>query len=112
GLYDLIQIERPKITYDAAGVSVKQFPSDTTNPGGLVTYANLPCRVQITEKIEENELGIRGSGGHYEITVGQDLNVTVEDRILLANGLYLDIENYRQPMRIDVLPVIEARRKV
>jgi hypothetical protein len=111
-LYDTIQIERPRITYDAAGVAVKQFPSDAANPGGLVTYANLPCRVQLIDKPEEDELGIRGSAGNYEITIGQDVNVTREDRILLASGTYLDVVNYRQPMRIDVLPIIEARRKV
>jgi hypothetical protein len=112
GMEDTINVERPKITYDAAGCAIKQFPSDATNPAGVVTYASLPCRVQLVTKPEEDEMGIRGSAGDYEVTLGADINITREDRIKLASGQYLDVVNYRQAERIDQLPVIECRRKV
>jgi len=111
-LADTIKIERPKITYDAAGVATKQFPSDASNPGGLVIYNNLPARVQLLAKPEEDEMGMRGSAGHYEVTLPYDIQVTREDRILLVNGMYLDIMDYTQPMRLDALPLIECRRKI
>jgi len=111
-LQDLITIERPKITLDTAGVPVKQFPSDATNPGGVVLYANLPARVQLLTKPEADEMGIRGSEGHYEVTVANDINVTREDRIKLTSGVYLDILDMRSMMTLDALMVLECRRKV
>ena len=111
-LADTIQIERPEISHDAAGVPIKQFPSDATNPGGLVIYRDLPARVQLLTKPEADALGMRGSAGNYEVMVAQELNLTREDRIVLPDGRYLDIINYRQAQRLDVLPVIEARRQV
>src|SRR5215469_18514348 len=111
-LQDTITIERPKITYDTAGVAVKQFPSDATNPAGVVLYANLPARVQMLTKPEADEMGIRGSEGRYEVTVANDVNVTREDRIKLTSGVYLDIVDMRSMMTLDALMVIECRRKV
>jgi|SRR5215471_1249926 len=111
-LQDVITIERPKITYDAAGCAVKQFPSDATNPAGVVLYANLPARVQLVAKPEEDEMGIRGSAGRYEVTVANDVNVTREDRIKLTSGVYLDILDMRSMMTLDALMVLECRRKV
>lgn len=111
-LADAITIERPAISYDAAGAPVKAFPSDAINPGGVVLYAALVCRVQLVEKKSEEERGTRGLGGAYEITVSQELDVTQEDRVLLANGLYLDIVGYRNAQRIDLLPTLLCERKV
>jgi len=111
-LQDTITIERPKITYDTAGVAVKQFPSDAVNPAGVVLYANLPARVQLLTKPEVDEMGVRGSEGRYEVTVANDINVTREDRIKLASGVYLDVLDMRSMMTLDALMVIECRRKV
>lgn len=111
-LRDAITIERPAITYDAAGAPYKAFPSDAVNPGGVVLYQDLPARVQLVTKDMADERGIRGLEGKYEVIVGQEVDVTSEDRIALPGGVYLDIVGYKNAMRIDELPVIVAERRV
>ena len=111
-LRETVTIERPAIRYDAAGVPVKAFPSDATNPGGVTLYSQLPGRAQLVTKEMADEHGIRGLEGKYEVFVDREVDVTHEDRLLLANGLYLDIVGYRNGQRIDELPVIVCERKV
>ncbi len=111
-LRDLVTIERPAISYDAAGVPVKAFPSDPVNPGGKTLYAALPARAQLVSKDVAEQRGIRGLEGKYEVIVGQEVAVTQEDRVLLPSGMYLDIVGYTQAMRIDELPRIVAERRV
>lgn len=110
-LRDSITIERPAISYDAAGVPVKAFPSDA-QPGGVVLYADLPARIQLVSKEIAEQRGVRGLEGKYEVTVGQEVDVTSEDRIVLAGGMYLDIVGYQNAQRIDELPKIIAERRV
>jgi hypothetical protein len=111
-LRDSITIERPSLSYDAAGVPVKAFPSDTTNAGGVVLYSGLPARVQLITKDMAEQRGIRGLEGKYHVIVGQEVDVTQEDRVLLASGLYLDIVGYERAMRIDELPQLICERRI
>lgn len=110
-LRDSITIERCTLSYDAAGVPVKRFPSDAT-PGGIVLYAGLPARVQLIGKPTEEERGVRGSAGKYEIFVGREIDVTDQDRVLLSNGMYLDVLDYLHAQEIAELPRIVATRKI
>jgi hypothetical protein len=112
GLADSISVERPAIRYDAAGVPVKQFPSDPVNPGGVVLYESVPASVDLISKEMAEQYGIRGLQASYQVIVGQELDVTGEDRVLLSNGLYLDIVGYQHAQRIDQLPFIVAERRV
>lgn len=111
-LRDNITIERPVIHYNAAGAPIKRFPSDA-QPGGIALYQSLPARIQLVTKEMADERGIRGLAGKYEVIVGQEVDVTSEDRIILPSGdPYLDIVGYRNAQRIDELPVILAERRI
>lgn len=111
-LRDSITIERPAISYDAAGVPVKRFLSDVVNPGGVPLYTGLPARAQLMSKEVAEMYGIKGLEGKYQVYVGREVDVTLEDRVLLASGLYLDIVGYQQAQRIDQLPFIVAERRI
>lgn len=111
-LRELVTIERPALSYDAAGVPVKAFPSDQSNPGGVVLYDKLPARAQLITKDVADARGIRGLEGKYRVYVAQEVDVTAEDRVQLNNGLYLDIVGYENAQRIDELPAIIAERRV
>lgn len=111
-LRDSVTIERPALTFDAAGVSVKRFPSDATDPGGVTLYSDLPARCQLVTKDVAEKYGIRGLEGKYRIIVGREIDVTQEDRLLLPSGEWVDIVGYENAQRIDELPVIIGERKV
>lgn len=111
-LRDLVTIERPAISSDAAGVQVKAYPSDPSNPGGVVLYANLPARAQLVTKEVAEQYGVRGLEGKYRVIVAQEVDVTSEDRLRLDNGLYLDVAGYENAARIDELPVVVCERRV
>jgi hypothetical protein len=110
-LRDSITIERPLLVYDQAGVPVKHFPSDGAMQG-ITLYADLPARCQLISKAIAEKYAIRGLEGKYRIVVGQELDVSQEDRVILPNGEYCDIVGYENAMRIDELPVVIAERKV
>lgn len=111
-LADTVTVERPAISFDAAGVAVKQFPSDPVNPGGVALYENIPASVDLMSKESAEAYGIRGLEASYKIIVGQELDVSEEDRVLLSNGLYVDIIGYQQAQRIDQLPALICQRRV
>ena len=112
-LSDSVTIERPEIRYDAAGVPTKSFPSDNADgtAPGVVLY-KLTCRVQLIEKATEEERGIRGLAGKYEIYLPSDIDVSAEDRVRFADGQYGDITGYRNAERIDQLPVLLVTRTI
>lgn len=111
-LRDKIDIQRPSITYDAAGAKVKGW----TDEGGIVLYKNLAARVQDQGGSTVEERAIAGLKHTFQVFVGRPVNdVTLEDRIkLVRKGVtyYLSITAVRQPDRIDELPVIEAELAV
>lgn len=112
--YDLrhrVDIERPGISFDNAGVAVKQFPPS----GGRVAYGDLPCRVQLLSQEIANERGLRGFQGTHAVIVDRQVAVTNDDRVKwVENGVtyYLDIVGYHDAQRIDSLPVIDAQLRV
>lgn len=107
-LQDLINIERPAISYDASGAAVKAFPTGTNPPGGKVVYLKLPARVQpISEEIVD-ERGIRAFKGTHQITVSKQVLLTCEDRVAFG-GRYYEIVGYSGAKRLDELPVVEAK---
>lgn len=111
-LRDLVTVERPALSYDAAGVPVKAFPSDLANPAGVVLYAQLPAKAQLVTKEIAEKYGIQGLEGKYRVIVGQEVDVTTEDRIVLPSGLILDIVGYENAQRTDELPVVICERRV
>lgn len=111
-LRDTIIIERPAVSYDKAGVPVKSFPSDASAPAGVTLYASLPARVQLVTKDIAEQRGIRDLEGKYRVIVGQEVDVTQQDRVLLSSGMYLDIVSYENAQRIDELPAIVCERRV
>lgn len=110
-LQELINIERPAVSYDAAMAPVKAWPTGPQPLGGIVLYGNLPARPQLLTKEIKDERGIRGLERRYDVIVGRQVAVTNEDRIAWR-GEYLDIIGYRNAERIDELPIIEALGKV
>jgi hypothetical protein len=116
-LQDVIDIQRPAITFDNAGVRIKLWP-DNAPPlpvGGSVLYSKLACRVQEIEATITDERGIRGLLKKYTVIVARQISVTNEDRIAWTpigqTGQpvrYLEIRGYHNPERIDELPSIDA----
>ncbi len=113
-LRDLIQIERPQISYDdPSGAIRKLFPSGPGPRGGEVLYANLLSKVHLEDQEISEERGIRGTKRVYSIIVSREVAVTDQDRVLLPwSGAYLEIRGYHQAQQIDMLPVIEAEQVV
>lgn len=106
-LRDVVDIERPRVTLDGAGVKTKGWP-----PGdGSVPYRSIPAKVQrITEDVLE-QWGLVALKGSYIVIVGRQVTLDLEERIKwIRSGVtrYLDIVELRNPERIDELPVIGA----
>lgn len=108
-LRDTVVIERASIAPDAAGVPVKSFPP----AGGRDLYV-VAARVQeVTREVAE-ERGVRYAKERYEVTVDRQLRDldAGEDRLRWVDPAgvtrYLDIVDYRNPERIDELPVLTA----
>lgn len=105
-LRDVVVIERATISYDGAGAATKTF--------NRVLYT-VAARVQeLTREVAE-ERGVRYGKGRYEVTVDRQLHLldVAEDRVrfverVTGTVMYLDITGYRQPERIDDLPVVEC----
>lgn len=123
-LADSIDVQRPQITYDAAGTPVKAWPgsgalaaqpgpADFTKPACFVARG-IAARVQRMEETVVDQRGIRAFEGKYEVTVAAPLAVTFEDRIawspLAAAGrtLFLDLTGTRHAGLIDELLTIDA----
>lgn len=102
-LRDRVSIERPEISYDAAGAAVKTFPPY----GGKVIYSGILARVQHTEESIVDERGIRGFSTRYDVIVDRQVEITTDDRVLW-NGKIMDIIGHRNDGRIDDLPVVET----
>ena len=107
-LRDVITVERATIGANAAGASVKLFPPK----GGRVLYA-LSARVQLLTGAAIEERGLRYDGQVYDVTIDRQVDVDVaEDRVNFNDGgvtRYLDVTEYRQPQRIDELPVLTCQ---
>jgi hypothetical protein len=108
-LRDSIDIERPALSYDAAGAAVLRYPTgpDPTKFGGVVLYHNLPARIQEIDREIVDERGIHGFRGRYQIIVGRQIDVNEDDRIVF-HGRYYDIIGLHDPDRLDMLPVLDC----
>jgi len=102
-LRDQITVERPAVTLDASGA-----PSYAYAP--VAGYTNLPARVQIQAQTAAQELGIDGVSEEYDITVGQQLALLANDRVVWGT-LTLDVRDYQRGVRITDLPLIRAYRQ-
>ncbi len=114
-LRDVVNIERPQITYDAAGAPIMLFPSGPAPNGGEVLYPSLVCKVQPTTQEIAEERGIRGTAQSYDVIVSRQIAVCQYDRIAWTAGtqtVYLDILKLENPQSIMELPKIQAVRKV
>jgi hypothetical protein len=103
GLADTIDIQRPIIIPDSAGVLTRDWQT---------VYTGLRCRVQLIDQGVTSGRGIEGFEKRYTIPVERQLRLTFEDRVLLTDGRYLDLKGYKNPEQIDKLPEIEAVERV
>lgn len=104
-LRDSVDVQRPGLSADAGGAVVRAWPPD--GAGATTPYAAVPARVQLTREEPVDERGIRGMVRRYDVIVGAQMSVTLEDRVVWQ-GRYLDVVGYRQAQRVDELPVVEA----
>lgn len=99
-LQDVIDIETPAMLPNAQGVEVAQW---------VPRLRQIAARIQPVTGEETTERDLIGTKVKYEIFVGQGVTVSTRERVLWhARNKYLDIVGYRQPQRIDELPLIEA----
>jgi len=108
GLADAIDIQRPTITFDAAGGKLRAWPEDGK---GSVPYKSLAARVQLLTQEFVEERGIGGFKGTHAVIVGRQVTVTAEDRVkvtLDGATVYLSIIGQHNPQRIDELPVLDC----
>lgn len=110
-LRDVIDIERPTITYDAAGAAVMLFPSGPAPNGGAVRYPKLLCKVQPLESDIAEERGIRGTQTKYQVYLSRQVVVVQYDRVNWQ-GTILDILATHNPERIDEMPYLECLLKI
>jgi len=97
-LYDLIDVERPTITYDASGVALRAWTT---------AYSAVGARVQSQEAVAVEERGLYGFRGTHLIYCGQQLTLTAEDRVKLGTTYY-EVRGWRNAQRIDELFTIDA----
>lgn len=105
-LRDLVEIQEPTITYDAAGGPVRLWPDGAT-PGGRVSYAALAAKVQKLEDTVVEERGLHGFNGSHAIYLSQEVAITKQARVKFE-GQYFDIRAMRNPLRLDEVPVLDA----
>ena len=106
-LRDTVVIERATISHDASGAAVK----DDWRP--LYTVR---ARVQLQEESPDEARGARYGRRRYQVIVDRQLPLldVAEDRLRWqpdTRTAYLDLMAYRQPERIDELPVLEAEER-
>lgn len=104
-LRDSVDVQRPGIGTDAGGAPVRAWPPD--GPGSSTPYAAVPARVNLVREEPVDERGIRGMVRRYDVIVGVQMSVTLEDRILWGTQ-FLDVVGYRQAQRVDELSVLEC----
>lgn len=112
-LYDLIDIQRPGITYDEAGAIVRTWPDDPNTPAGAVLYKQLAAKVQLITQESVFALGISGLKGNYVCYVAKDVDIVKGDRLAWykpSGVVYLDILGQHDPQRIDALPVLDCQQ--
>lgn len=115
-LREAIDIERPTVEYDAGGFARKRYPSGTEpDLGGSYVARNLAASVQLTQAAREDQRGVRGFLGTYDVVLGAPVEVTMEDRVKWTdekgNVRYFDIRSIRNPTRIDELMVLECEAR-
>jgi hypothetical protein len=98
GLRDVLDVERPAITYDASGVALRAWSA---------AYSGIPCRVQPQEAVAVEERGLYGFRGTHLGFVDRQLTLTAEDRLNVA-GVYYEVKGWRNAQRIDELFTIDA----
>lgn len=111
-LRDEVVVERAALSQDDSGVTVKAFP-----PGGGRDLYTVAARVQEITRDIADERGVRYAKGRFEVTVDRQMPDVEpgEDRVRWADRgtvRYLDILAYRQPDRIDELPVLECELRL
>jgi hypothetical protein len=103
GLRDTVVIERATLGQSASGVPTKTFDR---------VLATCAARVQELSRQTVEERGARYSRPRYDVIIDRQLDIdTAEDRVRWTkrgNTKYLDIIGYRNPERIDELPVLEC----
>jgi hypothetical protein len=110
-LYDLIDIQRPAISYDAAGAIVRSWPDDAIPQGATIAY-QLPAKVQLLTQQSSLALGVSGMRGDYAVIINKDLELVKSDRVAWytpKGTVYLDILAQHNPQRIDELPVLDCQ---
>jgi len=98
-LRDLITIQRATLEEEATAAKKKTWET---------LYADLAARMQKIEDQEEDYLDARGMKGQYLVYLSQAVSVESSTDRILFDGRYYDIRSYRNPDRIDELPVIVA----
>jgi hypothetical protein len=96
-LRDLVNIEQPTITYDAAGAPVRTWAA---------IYTALACRVQPESADIADERGVRGQSTRYTVYLSQGVTVDVRECRVNWNGKLLDVVSYQDAERIDLLPFL------
>lgn len=120
-LRDTISIQRPGLTYDAPGGTMRGWPDHNqpgVTPGGSTPYLSIAAKVQPADKAEEEEHGVSGLREHYTIILDRQVLLTREDRVkveawrLGGVPVYLDIERVYDLGMIDQLPKLDCVRQL
>lgn len=98
-LLDVIEIHRATNAQDAAAARI---------PGYAAVYEGVSAKIQEISADETQERGKRGFRRIFEVYVGEQLNVTLEDRLVAADGTIYEIKGYTGPGRIDQLMVLNV----
>jgi head-tail adaptor len=96
-LRDAIDVMTPNYTFDASGIRIKTFTSK---------YTGIAARVQPISADILDERGVRGLRISHQCIVGQELDVTNEDRVNFG-GKHYEIRGFHNPERIDELQVLD-----
>ena len=114
-LRDLITVQMPEMTLDAAGAMQKTWKAK---------YVNISAKVQKISETVAEERAIRGLKGTYQVFVDRELHLSNQERIAWTpkeRGVdqphasaprFLEIVGYHNAERIDEIPVIDAEAAV
>lgn len=99
GLRDTISIERGRLTRDAAGSPLTTWEA---------VYEDIPARVQLVSQAPVEWLGVSGAQGDYMVVVDRQLTLSMQFERVKFGDEYLEIKAYRNPQRIDELPILDC----
>ena len=100
GLRDTITIQRGSVTRDASGSHRVTWHDQ---------YTGVQARVQLVSQRSMDMLGVTGTKGDYLVVIDRDIERTAVDRVVWGTT-YLDINELRNPQRIDELPVLDCTK--